>query len=124
MIILLVIFIIFCILYLCSYESFTNVKYIDSFDIFDTLLARTVLLPTDIFNIIENNYPYKNFKNIRIQAQNKSNNTMDDIYKQFQIITNDTNDTISKLKDYELKTETQNTIPILSNINKISITFI
>ena len=94
-------------------------QQINSFDIFDTLLARTVKQPTDIFNIIEEKFPYSNFKALRIRAQSNSNHTMDDIYNQFKIITNESDDIISQLRNFELKTEMENTIPIISNILKI-----
>lgn len=94
-------------------------KTVQSFDIFDTLLARTVQNPTDIFDIVEKTFPYPNFKQKRIIAQNNSNHTMDDIYHQFQLLTNETTETISLLRDFELQTEMKNTIPIKSNILKI-----
>lgn len=94
-------------------------KTVNSFDIFDTLLARTVPYPSEIFTLIEYNYPYKNFKKIRIEASKNSNGTFKDIYKQFQILTNETDENIKKLKKYEFKTEKLNTIPIMSNILNI-----
>ena len=92
---------------------------VTSFDIFDTLLARTVENPTDIFDIIEKNFPYKNFKNIRIQAQRQSNETINSIYNEFKNITNESENIINSLREFELKTEMENTIPIMSNILKI-----
>jgi len=94
-------------------------KVVTSFDIFDTLLARTVVNPTDIFDIIEKKFPYNNYKNIRIQSQNQSNHTMDSIYKELQMITNESDETIKLLREFELITEMENTIPIISNISKI-----
>ena len=94
-------------------------QQVRSFDVFDTLLARTVKYPTDIFNIIEETFPYSNFKELRIKSQSNSNCTMDDIYKQFKLLTQDTDDIISQLRKFELKTEMENTIPIVSNILKI-----
>jgi hypothetical protein len=95
-------------------------KQIHSFDIFDTLLARTVKNPIDIFYIIEKKYPYNNFLKIRIESQKKSNGTMDDIYVQFKKITNESDDNIKKIREFELTTEMTNTIPILCNILKIN----
>ena len=60
-------------------------KSVNSFDIFDTLLARTVENPTDIFDIVEKTYSYPNFKNIRIQSQNQSNHTIESIYHNFKL---------------------------------------
>jgi hypothetical protein len=62
-----------------------RMKEIKSFDVFDTLLARTVENPTHIFDIVEKQFPYNNFKNIRIQAQNQSNDTMDSIYDEINL---------------------------------------
>jgi hypothetical protein len=92
---------------------------VHSFDIFDTLLARTVEHPTDIFDIIEKTYPYPNFKKIRLESQNQSNHTMDSIYHQFKLITNEPDTVLHKLREFEVQTEMENTIPIVSNINKI-----
>jgi len=94
-------------------------KTVHSFDIFDTLLARTVKNPTDIFDIIELNYPYPNFKKFRLLAQSKSNHTIEDIYYQFKLLTNESDNMIDLLRQYELQIEMENTIPIISNILKI-----
>ena len=56
-----------------------------------------------------------NFKNIRIQAQNQSIQEMDAIYDEFKKITNESDETINKLREFELTTEMENTIPIVSN---------
>jgi len=90
-----------------------------SFDIFDTLLARTVKDPTDIFNIIEEKFPYPKFKELRIRSQSNSTHLIEDIYRHFKLLTNDTDEVISQLRQFELKTEMENTIPIVSNILKI-----
>ena len=92
---------------------------VKSFDIFNTLLARKVKSPTDIFEIIEKNLSYNNFKKIRIEAQNNSNNTIESIYLNFKKITGETDENINKLRETELKVEILNTIPIMSNILKI-----
>jgi len=94
-------------------------KTVNSYDIFDTLIARKVQKPNDIFDIIEKKYPYHNFKNLRIEAQNNSNHTIENIYIKFQLLTNESDDIINNLRDFELKTEMENTIPIISNILKI-----
>ena len=78
---------------------------VNSFDIFDTLIARTVQNPTDIFDIIEATYPYKNYKMLRIQAQNNSNHTIENIYHNFQLLTEDDDETIANLRFFEIVTE-------------------
>lgn len=94
-------------------------KTVQSFDIFDTLLARSVKTPTDIFDIIESKFPYNNFKIIRMTSEKYSNGTIEHIYYNFKLLTNENDETINKLREFELQTEMENTIPILSNILKI-----
>ena len=43
---------------------------IRSFDIFDTILARQVFNPTDIFALVEKRYPFPNFVTLRQQVLN------------------------------------------------------
>ena len=96
-----------------------RMREIKSFDIFDTLIARTVENPIDIFDIVEKKFPYNNFKNLRLQAQNQSNHTMDSIYNEFKKLTNESDETLNNLREFELITEQENTIPIINNISKI-----
>lgn len=85
-----------------------------SFDIFDTLIKRNCMYPTDVFQIVENRFnldnnkdKIENFKTIRINAENKArsffaNNedvTLDQIYK-FVTLNNK-----EKLKRLEIETE-------------------
>jgi hypothetical protein len=92
---------------------------VNSFDIFDTLLARSVQNPTDIYRFVEINFPYTNFAKLRHEAHIISNNTIDDIYRKFKVLTGESDDMINKLREFEIETEMKNTIPIRSNISKI-----
>ena len=92
---------------------------INSFDVFDTLLARRTFSPTDIFSIIEKNLPYHNFKNIRCSAQSISNGTFDDIYEKFQNITGIDDNTKNLLKNFEIQTEIDNSYLISTNVNRV-----
>lgn len=92
---------------------------VNSFDIFDTLVARTVINPTDIFDIVELYSGYNNFKSIRLHSQNISNHTYSDIYNKFKQLTNESDEKIQELMNIELNTEIENTLPIYSNISKI-----
>jgi len=92
---------------------------VNSYDIFDTLIARKCMKPDNVFDDIEKTYPFPNFKSIRIQSEIKSNGTLDNIYVQFQKTTNITDEELIKLKHYELSKELDYSIPIVSNINKI-----
>jgi len=93
---------------------------VTSFDVFDTLIARNVINPTDIFDIIEHNFPYPNFKKYRILAEQKSGLTLDSIYKEFKNITNDSETNIDILKEYEIQTEINNSFLIKSNVNLVN----
>ena len=112
------------------YKSYKNDTLIDhfynidkhtvnSFDIFDTLIARTVLQPNDLFNIIEKNINFENFAKLRIQAQEMSNQSFDDIYIKFQSLTHIDNYKLNNIKEIEIITEINNIMPIMSNINKV-----
>jgi len=92
---------------------------VKSFDIFDTILARTVRNPTDIFDIIEKLYPYPNFKSLRLEAQSISKQKIKDIYYNFKKITGEPDEIVEKIMNFELKVEMENTLPIMSNILKI-----
>lgn len=84
---------------------------------FDTLTTRK-----DIFDIVEKEFPYKNFKSIRILAQNNSNHTIENIYYMFQLLTRDSNETINKLRDFELRIESN--VSIISNMETLKINYI
>ena len=107
------------------YLFYTNIErnelkeQVQSWDVFDTLLARKVPHPTDIFSIIETNYPYASFKHLRMAAERQSNGTIADIYLQFQKLTGETQECIESLRRFELQTEKEMTIPIQTNIQKI-----
>ena len=97
-----------------------TLKYVQSFDIFDTLLARTVVVPSDLFDIIEQKFPYPNFKQIRLLAEKNCNGTMDGIYSNIQQLTNEPKEIIQILREFELQIEMENTIPIMTNIVRIN----
>ena len=99
--------------------EFRNVPNVNSFDVFDTLLARKVIQPVDIFNIIERDYPFPNFYNYRCVAQGYSNGTFDDIYNKFSEIFNIDSETIEKLKEYEIQTEIKYSYLIKSNCDRV-----
>ena len=83
-------------------------KYpVNSYDIFDTLIARNVASPQDIFSLIEERYPFPRFRDLRVYAESQmsSDGTFDGIYHQFQLLTNMSHTDIIKLKEFELATE-------------------
>lgn len=107
------------IIYINNNTIINNYPIVNSFDIFNTLITRDVEYPVKIFDLIEKNYPFKNFKNLRIKSESESNGSFDNIYLIFKNKTNLSNEDIEKLKNYEIETEFKHSIPIKSNINKI-----
>lgn len=98
-------------------------QQVNSFDVFDTLIARNCRSPSDIFDIVERDCPCKDFKRLRINAEKiaydihgmKTN--IDDIYNSLKQLIDYPD--MEQLKNFELKTEMENSIPITSNINKV-----
>lgn len=97
----------------------------NSFDIFDTLIARKCKNPWDIFKIIEIEYPYNGFFDLRCKSEKKAydkyliHTNIDNIYECFKSLTNENDDVIEKLKKFEINTEIEYSIPIVSNIKNI-----
>jgi hypothetical protein len=98
-------------------------KKVNSFDIFDTLIARNCRNPPDIFHLIEEGLPCKHFAALRMEAEriasykHKIYMNIDHIYEEYKILNQDAD--IEKLKQAELDYEYENSIPILCNIQKI-----
>jgi len=98
-------------------------KRVDSFDIFDTLIARNCREPTDLFEMIEKELPYKHFKALRIESEriasykNRIYMNFDHIYDEYLEL--DPSADIERLKRAELDYEYENSIPIVTNIQKI-----
>lgn len=95
----------------CSYarllEMVEKYDYV-SFDIFDTLLKRDVPRPTDVFKVIEEEYPVPNFYNKRISAEKtarlktpSSEVTLSEIYEDLDI----PEEIKDKIKELEIQTE-------------------
>ena len=98
-------------------ESLIRRADIISFDVFDTLVIRSVKTPSDVFNLVESEYNRENpdkaisgYKSTRVDAEQKARR--ESAYKEITLeeIFNDLNDTYgvevcNKLKDIELKTE-------------------
>jgi predicted HAD superfamily hydrolase len=98
-------------------------KKVQSFDVFDTLIARKCKEPTDLFDIIEKNLPCRHFKALRIESQRIASSkngiytNIDHIYDEYKAL-NDIADT-ELLKKAELDYEYEYSIPIVENIKKI-----
>lgn len=101
-------------------EKLSNMpKQVNSFDVFDTLIGRLHSDPQSIFELVERNYPFPNFKQLRIAAEKSSNGTLEDIYHQFMSMANVSEEKAQDIKEFELSTELSQIFPILENIKKI-----
>jgi len=96
-----------------------------SFEIMDTLFTRYCKVE-DLFGYIEENYPYPEFKEQRIQAEKVAREkhkqvTLDLIYDALKenSLENTTLASFEELKDYEFSLEVENSIPIHSILNSI-----
>ena len=117
-------------------------KQLYSFDIFDTLITRTVATPLGIFSIIQrklcNDILYKNipqflkdnFYDIRVGSEmycrankflrcNTSEITLEEIYEVMSKNQGLTKNQIEKLINLEINIELQNIVPISKNIDKL-----
>jgi FMN phosphatase YigB (HAD superfamily) len=96
-------------------------KIVKSFDFWDTLVARDVHHFTEIFQAMIDDYGFpSDFKHQRIQAEQRSDGTIQDIYKKLaeHYIWNDVQMLTARQK--ELLTELRYIIPITENLNKVS----
>lgn len=82
---------------------------VNSWDCFDTLIARNLITPSSIFDIVGKKIGNLNFTNERKKAEKDSDGTYLDIYKKLSNID----------KDLELQTELENCYPIVDNIDKV-----
>jgi hypothetical protein len=80
-------------------------RVVRSFDIFDTLISRTVIDPIDVFDIVEQS-GVANFKQLRLHAQNLSNHTFADIYANYQRLTGIDDAEAARIQQLELQAET------------------
>jgi hypothetical protein len=82
---------------------------VNSWDCFDTLIARNLITPSSIFDIVGKNIGDSDFTNKRKKAERSSSGTYLDIYKKLPDVN----------KDLELEAELENCYPIIENINKV-----
>jgi hypothetical protein len=54
--------------------------------------------------------PYPNFKSLRIQAQDHLAHTIENIYHHFKLLTNESDEFIRQIREFELKTDSQSTL--------------
>ena len=83
-----------------------------SFDVFDTLIKRTVLRPDDIFEIVEEKTGVKGFAEARIYIQKTSPRlTLDEMYDWLKVNCGYDDQTTETLRQTELQTETDVILP-------------
>ena len=100
---------------------------VNSFDIFDTIIARDVVQPSDIFHIIEKEFPFPNFHALRSRAYNPSSqhksarspDGFERIYAHFQELTGLDDDTLNRLKQFEIQCELNHTYLLTENYNLV-----
>ena len=81
----------------------------NSWDCFDTLIARNLITPSSIFDIVGKKIGDPDFTYKRKKAERSSSGTYLDIYEKLPDVN----------KDLELETELENCYPIIENINKL-----
>ena len=87
-----------------------------SFDVFDTLIMRKVLYPTDIFSIVERKKPFPGFAPLRIEGERqlyeeKRNPTFQEIYDRIQQLGGISEADRIELQELELAVETEFMVP-------------
>jgi hypothetical protein len=95
---------------------------VNSFDVFDTLIARRCIEPTAIFDIVAERTGIAEFKSIRVSSEKaiiNTNYTYDDIYNEFQRVTGLDDDSINLFKKLEKEIELENCIPVTENLRKV-----
>jgi hypothetical protein len=97
-------------------------RNVRSFDVFDTLIARRVKSPTDIFDIVEKTFPFENFSSVRKESERQSPVpvTLHSIYTHFQKITNCSNELREALQEVEMQTEIENSYLIMTNYLQVN----
>ncbi len=93
---------------------------VQSFDFWDTLVARECLHPTDIFQYmaIENGL-VPDFQQERIRAERRSNGTFDSIYEELQKHYGWSAEYTTYVKQLEIITEIKYIIPVQENIRRV-----
>jgi hypothetical protein len=92
-----------------------NKNEVNSWDLFDTLIARLVPQPDYIFNIVSDKIKLPEFKKLRIIAEKINGSSLDNIYKEFQKLTLMSDEKIKEIKNIEFETELEYIVPITCN---------
>lgn len=98
------------------------VHRVNSFDIFDTLIARRCISPKEIFAELESESGIQGFSDTRVKAEaslEPSEYSIDDIYESVGTLTGIDSDRLESLKQRELELELENVIPIVENLSQV-----
>jgi hypothetical protein len=94
-------------------------KTVRSFDVFDTLVGRLHKDPKSIFYLVEMKYPLPGFFNVRVEAERRSDGTLDDIFRQIIALSGISFQEAEKLRRFEFETELASVFPIACNISQV-----
>ena len=94
-------------------------EIVHSFDVFDTLVGRLHKDPHAHYYPVESLYPFPGFPAKRIQAELRSNGTLEDIYHQFALLTGISQAEAQKLRKFEFQEELSNVFPIMSTLSQV-----
>ena len=97
---------------------------LNTWDIFDTLIARRCISPINVFKIMEQATQMTGLTDARIAAESNlinrgENYTLDDIYNELNNISELTKSSCQILKEIECQVEIEQAIPITENILKV-----
>jgi predicted HAD superfamily hydrolase len=96
-------------------------KKVNSYDIFDTILARKCIYPDNIFDIIGDKYNIPLFRYYRQKAEKISNpKNYENIYNNLKNLLKWSETKKSEMQQIEIDTEKENLFLIQSNYNKIN----
>lgn len=101
----------------------TSRPTVNTFDVFDTLIARRCVFPLAIFALVERKTAITGFAQARRQAEQKllgQPYSFDDIYTELGKNFGITHDNINLLKEAEIEMEMENVIPIRENMDRVN----
>jgi hypothetical protein len=93
-------------------------QFMNSYDIFDTLIGRWGFYPRSIFQEIEQS-GIVSFEQNRKKAECLSDGTYSGIYKQYQLLTGISDEERYRIKNLEFQLEKSRTFPIVENVRKL-----
>ncbi|MCP1212339.1 glycosyltransferase [Acetobacter okinawensis] len=101
----------------------SDLNSINTFDVFDTLVARRCVQPLHIFSIMEKKLKLTGLATARRLAEQRvvhRKHNLDDIYAELQSVLSLSDANTDLIKRTEIETELENIIPIQENISKVS----